>query len=513
MKRPAALQERGFALLVIFLIAAAVAFTMYQELPRAAFESARDKEQLLMDRGNQYKRAIQVFYAVNKRYPAEIKDLENTGEKRYLRRRYIDPMTGQDEWRLIHTNGSFLTDSLVTKPPTQNAANGLPGAGQTPGGGPLGANNLNTAPAAPATPTANPNDPAAAVPAPLNAAAQRRPSDRGFPTGPGFPQPPGTFNPGSGANPFGANPVGANPANFNPDDPSTWPPITLAPPTGQPGQQPQPGSAQRTGLPAGFQAQAQNGLGQLAGQGGGNPQPVALNNTNPLVQNGLVAAPLQDPSAVPNIQNNGVPNQNVFPINSTPPFGNQPAVTPQPQQQPQPQQLFGGTPPFNASQFGNLANSGFNPQNPNPPPPAAPTGQANPGLPGSPASDTSGNAALGMINSALYRPNQAPTTGPTGSPGIAGVASTFKGPSIKSYKERTKYQEWEFVYEPAANQPGATPPGANQPGANPLGQPGAPAPNPFAPNSGAQTPGQTAAPASVNPFAPTSIFGPSTPTQ
>ena len=89
-------QESGFALLVIFLIAAAMAFTMYQELPRAAFESARDKEQVLMDRGNQYKRAIQVFYAVNKRYPAEIKDLENTGNKRFLRRRYVDPMTGQD---------------------------------------------------------------------------------------------------------------------------------------------------------------------------------------------------------------------------------------------------------------------------------------------------------------------------------------------------------------------------------------------------------------------------------
>jgi type II secretory pathway pseudopilin PulG len=77
--------EGGFALLVIFLIAATVAFTMYQELPRAAFESARDKEQLLMDRGNQYKRAIQVYYAVNKRYPAELKDLENTNDKRFLR--------------------------------------------------------------------------------------------------------------------------------------------------------------------------------------------------------------------------------------------------------------------------------------------------------------------------------------------------------------------------------------------------------------------------------------------
>ena len=182
--------ESGFALLVIFLIAAAVAFTMYQELPRAAFESARDQEQLLMDRGNQYKRAIQVYYAENKRYPAEIKDLESTNNKRYLRRRYIDPMTGKDEWRLVHTNGSFLTDSLVTKPPTQNANGGLPGQGQTPGGGPLGANNMNTAAAA--TDAANASsDPAVAGAglAALNPMAQRRPSDRGVPTGPGFPQP------------------------------------------------------------------------------------------------------------------------------------------------------------------------------------------------------------------------------------------------------------------------------------------------------------------------------------
>ncbi len=494
--------ESGFALLVIFLIAAAVAFTMYRELPRAAFESARDKEQLLMDRGNQYKRAIQVFYAVNKRYPAEIKDLENTNEKRFLRRRYIDPMTGQDEWRLIHTNGSFLTDSLVTKPPAQNASNGLPGAGQTPGGGPLGANNLNTAPAAPASNTANLSD-ATTVPAPLNAAAQRRPSDRGFPTGPGFPQPPGVNTPGNGVNPFGANP-----ANFNPDDPSTWPPITLAPPSAQPGQgQPQPGIAQRTGQPAGFQPQAQNPLGQLAGQGGGNPQPVALSNPNPLAQNGLTAL-VPDPSAV---QNNGVPNPNPFPINSdnpTTPFGNQPAATPQPQ--PQPQQPFGGTPPFNASQLGNLANAGFNPQNPNPPQPAAATGQPNPALPGGPASNTS-NPALNAIDNALFRPNQAPATGPTGSPGIAGVASKFKGPSIKAYRERTKYQEWEFIYEPA-NQPGTNQPGANQPGANPLGQPGTPAQNPLGPNPGAPTPGQTPG-APANPFSQTNIFGPPAPAQ
>ena len=33
-------------------------------------------------------------------------------------------------------------------------------------------------------------------------------------------------------------------------------------------------------------------------------------------------------------------------------------------------------------------------------------------------------------------------------PGIAGVATKYKGPSIKIYAERQKYQEWEFVYDP-----------------------------------------------------------------
>ena len=487
--RPAR-QESGFALLVIFLIAAAVAFTMYRELPRAAFESARDKEQLLMDRGNQYKRAIKVFYAVNKRYPQDIKDLENTNDKRFLRRRYLDPMTGKDEWRLIHTNGSFLTDSLVTKPPTQNAGNGLPGAGQTPGGGPLGSNNMNTASAAPpstsaANAAANPNDPnAAAVPAPLNAAAQRRPSDRGFPTGPGFPQPPGALTPG-------ANPANFNPANFNPDDPSTWPAITLAPATAQQGQTQQ----QRPG---------QNPLGQFAGQGGLNPQPLALGNTNPIAQNSLVTAQVPDPSAQANAtQNAVVPNVNPVPV----PADAQPA----PQVTPFAPNPFGNQP-------NNLAAAGFNPQNPTPQQPAIATGQPNSGLPGSPGSGTStntaGNAALGSIDNALFRPNQAPTTGPTGSPGIAGVASTFKGPSIKAYKERTKYQEWEFVYEPAVNQPGApgqagaNPSGANPLGANPLGQPGAQGQNPGAPASG-QAPAQSPA----NPFSQSNIFGPQAPTQ
>ena len=547
MTRPSAPRrpERGFALLVIFLIAAAVAFTMYRELPRAAFESARDKEQLLMDRGNQYKRAIQVFYAENKRYPAELKDLESTNNKRYLRRRYIDPMTGKDEWRLIHTNGSFLTDSLVKKPPAQNASGGLPGQGQTPGGGPLGANTLNTASAATTGASSNSTDPAAAAAVPaLNPMAQQRPSDRRFPAGPGFPQPPAT-NPGAPAV-GSANSFGLNSAAYDPSDPRTWPPITIATPTPQPGQPQQPGAAGQPArgnqpfavTPPGGAAQTipgqfgtaptqiQGGLGQggfgqanfgqANGQGGGNPQPSTLFNQNPTDPNGLAAAPVQNDA-----QNAPQPPGNLnVPF---PPFGNQPS----PAQQP---------PPFSGGQAGaiqaaNLATGGFNPQAP--PQTQAAGAQPNPALPG----NNSGNAALNAIDNALFRPNQAPLAGTTGSPGIAGVASTFKGPSIKAYRERTKYQEWEFVYEPTTNQPGANQLGLNQNGLNQnglnqnglnqnglnqnglnqngLNQPGQPgatgqnplqSPNPFGPSSG--QPGGGTAPSNPfsmpNPFAPSS---------
>ena len=530
-------EQRGFALLVIFLIAAAVAFTMYEELPRAAFESVRDKEQILTDRGNQYRRAIQVFYAENKRYPAELKDLESFGNKRYLRRRYIDPMTGKDEWRLIHTNGSFLTDSLVQKPPAQNASNGLPGQGQTPGGGPLGANNLNGgAAAATATDgtnnsaagnpaTANPNDPSAVAAAPaLNPMAQQRPSDRRIPNGPGFPQPasaPGL--PGVGG-------ASMTSAAYDPSDPRTWPPITIATPGTQAGQ-PQPagqpqlaaggqpalsnppfGAGAAAGTPqpmtgpfgaAQTQIQGslgqgglgQGGLGQGNGLGGGNPQPAAVFNPNTIDPNGLA------PASIPPEVQNGLP----LPANPNTPFApvaNQPAPV---QQQPS------AAAQANLIQA-NLTSGGFNPQVPPSPQNATGTTQPNPALPG----NNTSNAALTAIDNTLFRPSQAPASGAMGSPGIAGVATKFKGPSIKSYHKRTKYQEWEFVFEPLTNQPGATQPGANPLGPNQNGQTGAAgqnsqqSPNPFAPSSGQQAGGA----AQSNPFSTPNPFSPSAaPTQ
>jgi len=108
--------QRGFAMLFVFLLAAMVAISLYMEMPRVVFESQRDKEQMLIERGEQYKRAIQLYYRQFRVYPPNLDALENTNNRRFLRRRYIDPMTGQEEWRVIRgfPNGIFI-DSLVYK--------------------------------------------------------------------------------------------------------------------------------------------------------------------------------------------------------------------------------------------------------------------------------------------------------------------------------------------------------------------------------------------------------------
>jgi len=109
-------RERGFALLLVFAMAAAVAIMLYTEMPRVVFEGQRLREQTLIDRGEQYQRAIQLYVRKIQRYPARIEDLESTNNIRFLRRRYTDPMTGKDDWRLIHVGpGGVLMDSKVQK--------------------------------------------------------------------------------------------------------------------------------------------------------------------------------------------------------------------------------------------------------------------------------------------------------------------------------------------------------------------------------------------------------------
>ncbi|HLK67458.1 MAG TPA: hypothetical protein VKU19_28675 [Bryobacteraceae bacterium] len=115
--------EAGFAMLLVFLMAAIVAIMLYMEVPRLAFDAQRTREQMLITRGEEYKRAIYMFMKQNKRWPGKIEELESLNNQRFLRKRFADPMTGSKEWRIIHIQNGMLTDSVITKPPSNDPNN------------------------------------------------------------------------------------------------------------------------------------------------------------------------------------------------------------------------------------------------------------------------------------------------------------------------------------------------------------------------------------------------------
>jgi hypothetical protein len=125
--------QRGSALLIVLVMAAIIAITLYKELPISAFEAQRQKEELLVERGGEYKRAVKLFVRKFGRFPASIDELENTNRIRFLRRKYDDPLTGKDDWRIIHAGpGGVITDSKVKNANSKNAS--TLGQGATFGG-------------------------------------------------------------------------------------------------------------------------------------------------------------------------------------------------------------------------------------------------------------------------------------------------------------------------------------------------------------------------------------------
>jgi type II secretory pathway pseudopilin PulG len=105
-------RQSGYMLLVIMFMLTIMMIALTEVAPSIAQQIRRDREEELVHRGTQYARAIKRFYKKTGRYPARIEELENTNNIRFLRKRYKDPITGTDEWRLIHFGEARLTPTL-----------------------------------------------------------------------------------------------------------------------------------------------------------------------------------------------------------------------------------------------------------------------------------------------------------------------------------------------------------------------------------------------------------------
>ncbi len=358
--------EAGFVMLLVFVMAAVLAITLYMELPRVAFEAQRNKEALLIERGEQYQRGIQLYFRKFKRYPTSMEQLENSNNVRFLRRRYTDPLTGKDEWRLIHIGptGAFI-DSLTHKPGQGNDKDKKDQNTFITEGGGIGSS-LPTA-GANGQPARRASD-QAALTAALNSQSPTDPST-GQPVSNLFAnQVPGQggYSAGIGSSPPSGIPPGVTPVSaFN-----------------LPAQSATPGMSPDGTTPAPTQ---QQGFGASQGQGFG----------------------------------------------SSSGFGQSPG------------QSMGGSSGFGQSGGQGFGGSGGFGQSPNQ------TGSM-PGQQGDPS-----QAANLMLNQLLTTPrntNNFVTPGPglgttAVGGGIAGVASTVERTGIKIYNDRSKYNEWEFIYD------------------------------------------------------------------
>ena len=101
--------EAGFLLVYVVLLAALILIALAVAAPVVAKDLQRDKEVESAHRANEYVRAIRLYYRKNKTYPVSIDALENTNNVRYLRKQYIDPLTGKNDWRIIHVGENKTT--------------------------------------------------------------------------------------------------------------------------------------------------------------------------------------------------------------------------------------------------------------------------------------------------------------------------------------------------------------------------------------------------------------------
>lgn len=101
--------EAGFMLVFVVLLAAMLLIALAVAAPVVAKDLQREKELESEHRAEQYVRAIRLYYRQFKTYPPSIDVLENTNNVRFLRKRYIDPLTGKDDWRIIHVGENKTT--------------------------------------------------------------------------------------------------------------------------------------------------------------------------------------------------------------------------------------------------------------------------------------------------------------------------------------------------------------------------------------------------------------------
>jgi len=223
--------ERGYAMLMALSLTMMVLIASTAMIANLRIEGKRQREDEAIWRGNQYARAIRLYFHKTGHYPQTLEDLKKgMPQLHFLRQSYKDPLnTADGSWRFIYVNaaGQIIGSTKYTS--LQQMAlydsgglqNGLPG--QIPG--------LVGTPVSSLTNSSGFGD--------VNGTASSSSSNSAqnpslAPTDPNAPPQPPSQSPGQSPDQSGQNPPGSQSPTAPPGQPS---------PLGQPGASGQPGTA------------------------------------------------------------------------------------------------------------------------------------------------------------------------------------------------------------------------------------------------------------------------------
>jgi type II secretory pathway pseudopilin PulG len=141
MSKPSPLRDRkpsedGYMLLAVIFMLVLVLLSLSVAAPQIAKSIQRDREMETMQRGKQYIRAIQLYYRKFQAYPPNMDALVKTNNIRFLRKKYVDPLTGKPDWKpiLFGQNKAPLAMGFFGQP-LGGMGGAMPVAGIGPGGG------------------------------------------------------------------------------------------------------------------------------------------------------------------------------------------------------------------------------------------------------------------------------------------------------------------------------------------------------------------------------------------
>ena len=100
--------QAGYALLMVIFLASILLIALSVAAPNLLTQGKRDKEEELIWRGEQYARAVRLYYRKFGRFPQALEDLTQAKNQiRFMRKAYKDPMNAEDgSWRLIYVSPS-----------------------------------------------------------------------------------------------------------------------------------------------------------------------------------------------------------------------------------------------------------------------------------------------------------------------------------------------------------------------------------------------------------------------